>query len=40
VVTIQMIADLMVIAVVVRLIFGAARGSAGRTANRGAVPAD
>jgi hypothetical protein len=32
VVTIQMVADLIVIAVVVRLIFGAARGSAGRAA--------
>ena len=32
VVTIQMVADLIVIAVVVRLIFGAARGSAGARA--------
>jgi hypothetical protein len=38
VVTIQMVADLVVIAVVVRLIFGAARGSAGNRNPVGAPP--
>jgi hypothetical protein len=40
VVTIQMVADLIVIAVVVRLIFGAARGSAARTVDAETGPPD
>ena len=40
VVCVQMVADLIVIAVVVRLILGAARGSSARAANPGSAAAD